>query len=788
VTTVPSCDLCDLPTPTPPVAEDGVDGTFCCRGCLEIARTLDGETEQSVDSPADVRDSLDADRTSRPDTDGETAFLAVDGMHCTTCEAFLEATVTDRDGVLAADANYASELMKVEYDPDAVSDEELPDVVSGLGYDANRIEETASTDGGGTPWRAVIGGISAMVAMPWYLTLYPTYLGLVPEPKAGIAPLAPAVIWVAASVLLFYTGAPILRSAYVSLRSGYPNMDLLIALAAGGAYLYSGIVVLLGGIEVYFDITIVVVLVVTLGNHYEEGVKRSAVGSLADLTEERVDEARRRGEDGTEWMPVDDLEGGDEVVVKSGERVPADGHVVEGTAAVDESIVTGESRPAQQSVGDEVVGGSVVTDSPLVIEVAEGGESTIDRLVTLLWSIQSSKPGAQRVADRLATVFVPVVVLLAGAAFVSQLVGGTAFSTALVTGLSVLIVACPCALGLATPLAVAAGVRAALERGIVMTNESVFETATDVDIVLFDKTGTLTTGEMHLVDPGARRARRYAAAVEQYANHPVADAITDYTSPPDVDVSEFEQYPGRGVGADVDGSPVLVGNLSLFEDQDWTVTDDIGEQVRDARTDGNVPIVVGWNGRAESVIAAGDQPRENWSMVVETLAEDGRRIMVVTGDDEAATTPFRDHPAVAEVFADVPPEAKSELVHRLRVNDTVGMIGDGTNDAPALASADLGIALESGTALAADAADVVVTNDDLTSLPAVFETTAATSRRIRQNLGWAFLYNGIAIPVAMAGVLNPLVAAVAMGLSSLLVVGNSARSFPVAGAALTDSD
>jgi len=779
VTHVSSCDLCDLPTPTPPVSEDGVYGTFCCRGCLEIARTLDGKTEQSVGSPADVRDSLDADRTSRPDTEGDTAFLAVDGMHCTTCEAFLEATVTDRDGVVAADANYASELMKVEYDPDAVSPEEVPDIVSGLGYDANRIDETTSTDGKGTPWRAVIGGISAMVAMPWYLTLYPTYLGLVPAPKAGIAPLALAIIWAAASVLLFYTGVPILRSAYVSLRSGYPNMDLLIALAAGGAYLYSVVVVLLGGIEVYFDITIVVVLVVTLGNHYEERIKRSAVRSIADLTEERVDEARRREEAGTEWVPVDELGGADEVVVKPGERVPADGHVVEGTAAVDESIVTGESRPVQQSVGDEVVGGSVVTDSPLVVEVAESGESTIDRLVTLLWSIQSARPGAQRVADRLATVFVPVVVLLAGAAFVWQLVGGTAFSTALVTGLSVLIVACPCALGLATPLAVAAGVRAALEQGIVMTNESVFETATDVDVVLFDKTGTLTTGEMHLVDPGDRRARRYAAAVEQYANHPVADAITDHTAPPDVEVSEFEQYPGRGVGADVHGSPVLVGDPSLFEDHDWTVTDDIGDQVRDARADGNVPIVVGWNGRAESVIVAGDQPRENWSMVVEALAEEGRRIMVVTGDDEAATTPFRDHPDISEVFADVPPEAKSELVDRLWVDDTVAMVGDGTNDAPALASADLGVALESGTALAADAADVVVTTDDLTSLPAVFETTAVTSRRIRQNLGWAFLYNGIAIPVAMAGLLNPLVAAVAMGLSSLLVVGNSARSFPM---------
>lgn len=777
---VSRCHLCELPTPDPPVIADDVDGEFCCRGCLEIVRRLD-----AMGVPADPDTSVDPDAVGettavdRPDGSGETAFLAVDGMHCTTCEAFLEATVTDENGVLTADANYASELMRIEYDPERRDADELPDIVARRGYEARPIDEDVSADNEGMPWRLVVGGIFAIIAMPWYLTLYPAYVGLVPEPRPGIVPPALVVVWFAASVLLFYTGRPILRSASVSLRSGYPNMDLLITVAAGGAYLYSVLVVLLGGIEVYFDITIVIVLVVTLGNRYEERIKRRAVGSLADLTEERVDEARRRTDDGTERVSVDALDDGDEVVVRSGERIPVDGRVVDGTADVDESVVTGESRPVRKSAGDEVVGGAVVTNSALVVEVSERGDSTVDRLVTLLWSIQSSRPGAQRVADRLATVFVPIVLFLALITFGWRLATGTTFVSALVTGLSVLIVACPCALGLATPLAVATGVRAALTRGIVIANDSVFETARDVDVVLFDKTGTLTTGEMHLVDAGDRRGRRYASAVEQYANHPVADAIVDHTSPPDVDVSAFEQYPGQGVGADVDGVSVLVGGPNLFDDHGWPVDGDVERRIEEARSDGHVPVVVGWNGRARSVLVAGDRPRERWSTVVETLAEEGRRIAVVTGDDEAAVTQFRDHPDVSDVFAGVPPEAKSEIVRRFQTDGTVAMVGDGTNDVPALATADLGVTLESGTALAVDAADVVITTDDLTALPDVFETTVAIRHRIRQNLGWAFFYNAVAIPVAMAGLLNPLVAALAMGSSSLLVVGNSARSFPV---------
>jgi Cu2+-exporting ATPase len=474
-------------------------------------------------------------------------------------------------------------------------------------------------------------------------------------------------------------------------------------------------------------------------------------------------------------VDVGDLQGGEEVLVKPGERVPVDGSVVEGTAAVDESLVTGESVPERVEPGDEVVGGTVVTDAPLVVEVGADAESTLDRLVTLMWDIQTGRTGVQRLADRLAAVFVPLVLTVAVLAAGWQLVTGAGVTGALLTGLAVLVVSCPCALGLATPLAVASGISAALGEGIVVGDSSVFETATEADLVAFDKTGTLTTGEMRVLDADEAVLPR-AGAVEAFSEHPIGTAIAAAAPRTDSDVTDFETHPGRGVSATVDGERVVVGHPDLFHARSWAVPADLTDRVDAARAEGSVPVVVGWDGAARGLVVVGDDPRDGWESVVDRLATDGRSVAVITGDDERAAERFRHHEGIEHVFAGVPPEAKAEVVDRLGAAGTVAMVGDGSNDAPALATADLGIAMGGGTALAADAADVVLTDDDLDDLPRVFELTRAAKRRVRQNLGWALLYNAIAIPVAATGNLNPLVAAVAMAASSLLVVINSSRS------------
>ncbi|MEF8867983.1 MAG: heavy metal translocating P-type ATPase [Haloarculaceae archaeon] len=775
-----TCSLCDLPTPDPPVALEGVEGAFCCRGCAAVARTL-GDAERD---PADLDTGPDTD-----DVDGERAFLAVDGMHCATCEAFVESRAVGCGGVRAADASYASGMVRVVYDDDALSEETLRDRLSGTGYRARAVTDEA--DDGTAAGRILVGGFFGMMTMLWYaLFLYPTYVGFEEYVLFDIDGAAGRYllgnVWLFATVVLGYTGYPILRGAYVSLRAGRPNMDLLVALAAVTAYVYSTGVVMTGGIEVYYDVSVVIVVVVTVGTHYEGRVRERAAGHLTELTEERVEEARRRRAGGTEPVPIADLDPGEEVVVRAGERVPVDGTVAEGTGAVDESLVTGESLPVRRTAGDEVIGGALLADGGLVVEVGENATSTADRLVSTLWSVQSGRGGAQRLADRLAAAFVPLVLAVAAVAVAYALLTGAAPTAAFLTGLAVLVVSCPCALGLATPLAVAAGVRESLERGVVVTSGEVFERAVETDVVVLDKTGTLTTGAMavgavHADGTTEREVLDRAAAVEQFAEHPVGRAITDRAAPPAATVEGFERHPGRGVSADVDGERVVVGRRELFDAEGWSVPEGLADRAARAAEDGRVPSLVGWGGRARGLVVAGDRPRDGWEAAVADLADAGRRVVVLTGDGEAAARPFRESPHVDETFAGVPPEGKAAVVERLQAEGTVTMVGDGSNDAPALAAADLGIALESGTRLAADAADVVVTTGELATVPSVFELTRAARGRVRANLGWAFLYNAVAVPLAAVGLINPLFAALAMAASSLLVVANSSRSMPVGG-------
>ncbi|OYR42902.1 cation-translocating P-type ATPase [Halorubrum sp. Hd13] len=810
-----NCTLCDLPTGDDPHTAPDVDGEFCCRGCLAVARSLDDVDD--VDDLDERRPEARADEAF----DGETTFLHVDGMHCATCESFLELTAGEQEGVAAAEASYATDTIRVDYDPDTVSAADLPERLSVAGYTASdRADPDPDGDDVAVVRFLIGGGLFGMMAMLWYvLFLYPTYFGY--EPILDLGGVSGtylfAQVWVFSSIVLFYTGYPILRGAYVSLRARQPNMDLLVSLAAASSYAYSTLAMLLGRTDLYFDVTIAVILVVTAGNHYESLIKRRATGMLSDLT--TAGDRTVRTESG-ETVAAEAVDPGDRLLVRPGERVPFDGTVAEGTAAVDEALVTGESLPATKREGDEVRGGTVVTDAPVVVEVGEDATSTLDTLVRLLWEIQSSRSGIQRLVDKLATVFVPLVVAVAVLGAAATFALGSAPVDAALVGLTVLIVSCPCALGLATPLAIAAGIRDAARRGIVIVSDAVFEEAADIDTVVLDKTGTLTDGEMRLLDTvtdGASpdEVRRRAAAVERASVHPVAEAIVDAVAadggssarddasagpetatdggvtagdegdgtrpadaPPDaadgtstaaVTVSD------RGVTGRVDGEEVVVGHRSLFAGAEWTVPASLDAAGETAREAGRVPVFVGWEGSVVGVLVVGDEVRDGWEAVVTDLADGGRRVVVLTGDSAAAARRFEEHPAVDETFAEVPPEAKAETVRRLAATERVAVVGDGSNDAPALAAADLGVSVASGTDLAADAADAVLLEDRLSAIPELFAVTRGTNRRLKQNLGWAFVYNAVAIPMAISGVLNPLLAALAMATSSVLVVTNSAR-------------
>ncbi|MFB6105595.1 MAG: heavy metal translocating P-type ATPase [Halobacteriaceae archaeon] len=783
VSHVAPCTLCELPTPDPPVTVEGVEGTFCCRGCLEVYRAL-GDVEAADVDAATLRDE-EASDADAPPADAETAYLAVDGMHCATCESFLEARAMDREGVHDAAASYATDVLRVTHDPAVVDEAELPAAVSGLGYDASLSGAgDADADGPALDWRLYLGVLLGMQLMMVYLVfLYPTYYGWFPT-AAGAS--LPVLSWVLGwgGVVVFWVGFPILRGAYVSVRTRRPNMDLLVALGALVAYGYSVGAVLLGRHEIYVDVATMLVVVVTVGDHVERRFKRDAAETLASLTRSRATEARRLTADGgTETVAVDAVDPGDRLLVRAGERVPVDGTVIEGTAAVDESMLTGESVPATKGPDDRVVGGSTVTDGSLTVAVGADAESTLDRVVELLWDVQSGSGGVSRLADRLARVFVPAVLVLATATALGWVALGRPPRAALLTGVAVLVVSCPCSFGLATPLALVSGVRTAADRDVVVLNTAALERIDDTDVVAIDKTGTLTTGEMSVVDVtpldagGATDAREIlarAAAVESRSNHPVAAAVRDRAGPTDASVREFERH-ARGVSARVDGVRVAVGRLDHFEAGAWTVPTGATAAVESARADGVLPLAVGWDGAVRGVVGVRDDPRPDWEAVLSRVADADRRVVVVTGDDAAMATPFEAHPAVDEVLSEVRPEAKVAVVERLRQEGTTTMVGDGTNDAPALARADFGVAMACGTDVAVDAADAVVTADSLDPVVDAFEVAAGTRRRVRQNLAWAFSYNLVAVPLAVAGLVDPLLASVAMAASSVVVVANSAR-------------
>ena len=783
------CTLCGLPADGVDVA-NGAGESFCCTGCRDVYTALDDVDDVTVE---DVRRTAKRD-AERPIPDGhETTYLEVEGMYCSNCEAFIESVAANEAGVSNAAASYVTETVRIDHDPE-LSAEQLRTSISGLGYTAYERDDAfrrRQADNWATARLAVGVLVGMMVMLQYIVIIYPTYFGGLYYDERTAAFLADAlaspsatyfyaVIGVLTTVVLAVTGRPILRGAYVSLKTRSPNMDLLVALAAGSAYAYSTLSMIVGGDHIYYDVTVAIIVIVTIGTQYESSMKQRATEQLSDLTAIQLDEATRLDGGERERVAVDELEANDRVLVRAGERVPIDGTVVDGDAAVDEAVVTGESLPSRKTAGDEVVGGSMVADGAITVRVGEGATSSLDRIAELTWDLQSGSRGIQKLADRLATIFVPLVLVLAIVVTAINLGIGATIAAALLVGLTVLIVSCPCALGLATPLAVAAGLRDALERSIVVFDDTVFERIREADTVVFDKTGTLTTGEMALLESDVDgELLSQAAELETRSSHPVATAIA--AAEPRTDggaaaerIGSFESH-RNGVSGIVDGEPLLVGHPELFAERGWDVPERLADRAADASDAGQVPVLIGREGTAEGIAVVGDELRDGWESTVASLSADGVDVVVLTGDDSAAAERFRAHDGVSRVFAGVPPEGKAETVNRLKAQGRTVMVGDGTNDAPALSAADLGIALGGGTAMAVDAADVAIVDDDLASVETVFELSRATGRRIKGNIGWAFCYNAIAIPLAATGLLNPLFAAVAMGASSILVVTNSSR-------------
>ncbi|TYP94068.1 Cu2+-exporting ATPase [Fodinibius salinus] len=778
------CTLCELETPDPPIEENNIDGVFCCHGCLHVYKLLqDMEEDKARQLKNQTIELRKEGQTKTPLPESyEEAFFKVDGMHCATCESFLESIAKRQNGIYKSEASYTSEMIKIYYDQEQIGLEDFSDRLSKMGYNLRDLDTQADEDNGNDVVRIMIGGFFGIIGLLLYsLFFYPTYIG-----GEGLVPLTNAEqyffisnIFVMTSFVLFYTGYPILRGAWVSILVLKPNMDLLIAIAAVSAYLYSFGALLTGSAEIYFDVTMAIVLVVSIGNFYERRIKSNKQSLLTKLSEQKLDHAFVQRNGHLEKVSIADITHDDKVIVKAGERIPVDGTIIDGEGVVNEALITGESQPVSKQTGNHVLSGTILTQNALTIKPDINTQRTIDQLMKLMWNIQSSRSGKQRLADRIAAYFVPVVIFLGIGTFGYHLFSGSTATNAMLAALAVLIVSCPCALGLATPLAIASGMRTGLENDIIFKSAALFEEETEADIVAFDKTGTLTTGKMHLLDRGSnQQALEYAAGLETFSSHPVAAPIAELNSNNEIEVQNFESFTS-GVSGYIDDKKIYVGQPEWLEEQGIALNEFHSSKIEESRQQGNIPVGIGWDDNIRSILIVGDRLREEAPSVIASLQRQDKKIALITGDSSQAGEYIKKQLKPDFLFTEAKPESKSNIISNLRQMGIVAMAGDGSNDAPALAKADLGIAFGNLTAIAADSAQVVIPSSNLSLIPAAFTTIQKTKNRIRQNLGWAFLYNIITIPLAIAGIINPLFAAVAMAASSLLVVSNSSRKMEI---------
>lgn len=731
--------------------------------------------------------------------------LSVQGMTCASCVGRVERALQRVPGVLEASVNLATEQATVRYVPAMTDADALVVAVADAGYAAQTVGESDGTDAQKDKrQRAVramgrdvlIASVLGMCVL--ILSMGGTFIPAFSQALRAASPMAHFWQWVQfvlATVVLVVPGRRFFRPGIIAFRHLSPDMNSLVATGTGAAWAYSALVLVAPGLfppaarHIYFDSAAIVIAAVLFGKYLEELAKGRTSAAIRQLVNLQAKTARRVEENGTETeVPIAQLHVGDRFAVRPGERLPVDGKVLEGRAHVDESMLTGEPLPTSKGTGDTVVGGTVDQDGRLVIEATSVGRDTVlAQIIKLVESAQTGKLPIQGVADRVVRVFTPAVIAIALIAFIVWMVLGANISIALVAAVAVLVVACPCAMGLATPAAIMVGTGRAAELGVLFRKGEALETFSRVETVLFDKTGTLTEGRPTLLDrtgPSPQDALRLAAALESASEHPLGRAIVSAAREQSLNVpavEDFRAVAGHGIEGRVGKRLVRVG-ARRFMDREGIDLGAHGAQAGELEGAGRTVVYVAADGELLGLLAIADRIKPEARAVVDALRARRLTVAMVTGDARGTAEAVAAELGIDEVHAEVLPQDKARVVSDLqKAHRRVAFVGDGINDAPALAQADVGIALASGTDIAIEAADVTLTHGGLAEVVTALSAARSTLGNIRGNLFWAFFYNILLIPIAAGAAapvgihLNPMVAGVAMGLSSVFVLGNSLR-------------
>ncbi|MEI3600204.1 MULTISPECIES: heavy metal translocating P-type ATPase [unclassified Oceanobacillus] len=779
----------------------GVTGMTCaaCSNRVEkVLNKMDGVKAQVNLTTEKASIDYDPEKTSIEDISKkienvgygvltEKTDLDVFGMTCAACSTRIEKVLNKQDGVKHATVNLTTESATIEYNPGLVDVKSLVDKIKNVGYDAKPKAEAKEKQ---TYKEKQLKNmktkliISVLLSAPLLLTMLVHLFGMsIPDIFMN-----PWFQFALATPVQFIIGWQFYEGAYKNLRNGGANMDVLVALGTSAAYFYSlyEAFMTIGNPEymphLYFETSAVLITLILFGKYLETRAKSQTTNALSKLLNLQAKEARVI-RDGKELMiPVEEVVVGDRLIVKPGEKIPVDGMVVKGRTSVDESMLTGESIPIEKDSGAKLIGSTINKNGSIEMEATKVGKDTaLASIVKVVEEAQGSKAPIQRLADVISGYFVPIVVGIAILTFIIwiTLVEPGQLEPALVAAIAVLVIACPCALGLATPTSIMVGTGKAAESGILFKGGEHLEGTHELEAIVLDKTGTITKGKPEVTDfSGDEETLQLLASAEKGSEHPLAEAIVAYATENNIDfleVEHFEAVPGHGIEAKISGKNILVGNRKLMNDHQIN-TAGYEEKLVNYETDGKTAMLIAIDGEYRGTVAVADTIKETAPEAIKQLKDLGIEVFMLTGDNERTAKAIAKQVGIDQVIAEVLPEEKAAKVKAIQEQGKkVAMVGDGVNDAPALVTADIGIAIGTGTEVAIEAADVTILGGELLLISKAIKISHATIRNIRQNLFWAFGYNTAGIPVAAIGLLAPWIAGAAMALSSVSVVTNSLR-------------
>lgn len=779
----------------------GVTGMTCAACSTRIEKVLnkmDGVVAQVNLTTEKAKIAYDAEQTSIDDITKkienigygvltEKVELDVFGMTCAACSTRIEKVLNKQEGVNAASVNLTTETASIEYNPGLIDLKTFIDKIKKLGYDAQLKAETKEKQ---THKEKEIKNmktklvISALLAAPLLVTML-VHLFNMSFPDIFMNPWFQFAL---ATPVQFIIGWQFYVGAYKNLSNGGANMDVLVALGTSAAYFYSLYEAFktIGNPayepHLYFETSAVLITLILFGKYLEAKAKSQTTNALSSLLGLQAKEARLIRDSQEVMIPVEEVIVGDRLVVKPGEKIPVDGIIVKGRTAVDESMLTGESIPIAKETGATVIGSTINKNGSIEMEAAKVGKDTaLASIVKVVEDAQGSKAPIQRLADVISGYFVPIVVVIALLTFTIWIafVQPGQFETALIAAIAVLVIACPCALGLATPTSIMVGTGKAAENGILFKGGEHLERTHQLEAIVLDKTGTITKGKPEVTDfTGDMEALQLLASAEKGSEHPLAEAIVAYATEQAIDLVETDDFtaiPGHGIKAKLADNDILVGNRKLMQDNQVEIGE-AKETLIAYEIAGKTAMLIAINGQHRGIVAVADTVKETARQAITDLKEQGLEVIMLTGDNERTAQAIAQQVGIEQVIAQVLPEEKADKIKEIQLKGKkVAMVGDGVNDAPALAIADIGIAIGTGTEVAIEAADVTVLGGELLLIPKAIKISHATIKNIRQNLFWAFGYNTAGIPIAAAGLLAPWVAGAAMALSSVSVVTNALR-------------